>query len=186
MPRSSAPRATSITASIAAIALIVVGCASSGAAAEPTSPATAAAAKPSFTLTVSPGPDGHVSAGDGTYRTDPATSLNVCTHASDGSWRYLYGGGDPFVNIDLLVGPRAGEAGGASQVAMELSAGKGNLRFDPTQLRGGDEPGRSTATIVVTTGPSTTTFDVTAVTPDKNDASDIAKVSVALSLTCPN
>ena len=144
------------------------------------------AIKPGFTLTVSNGPDGHVSAGVGTYASDPTTDLDVCTHAPDGSWRYLYGGGDPYVNIDLLVGADAGKAGGNSQVAMELYAGKGYVRFDPTQLRGGDEPGRSTATIVVTTGPSTTTFDVHAVTPDKNSPDDIPKVTVAMSLTCPN
>ena len=33
------------------------------------------------------------------------SSLNVCTHATDGSWRLLYAGGSPFVNLDLLVGP---------------------------------------------------------------------------------
>jgi len=149
-------------------------------------PSPSMTATPNFTLTVSEGPDGHVSAGQGTYVNDPATNLNLCTHAPDGSWRYLYGGGDPYVNIDLLVGDGAGTAGSSDKVAMELSAGTGYVRFDPTQMRGGDEPGRSTATIDVTTGPSTTTFDITAVTPDKNSADDVAKVSVELSLTCPN
>ncbi len=143
-------------------------------------------AMPNFTLTVSPGPDGHVSAGLGTYANDPTTNLDLCTHAPDGSWRYIYGGGEPYVNIDLLVGAGAGTTGSSDKVALELSAGKGYVRFDPTQMRGGDEPGRSTATIAVTTGPSTTTFDVTAVTPDKNTADDVAQVSVHLSLTCPN
>ena len=147
---------------------------------------SAASGGPSFTLTVAEGPDGHVSAGIGTYVADPASSLHLCTHATDGSWRYLYGGGSPFVNIDLLVGAGAGEASGSGQVAMELNAGTGYVRFDPTQMRGGDEPGRSTATVVVTPGPSTTTFDITAVTPDKNTADDVAKVSVHLTLTCPD
>ena len=142
--------------------------------------------KPTFSLTVAAGPDGHLSAGQGSYVSDPSASLDVCTHAADGSWRYLYGGGDPYVNIDLLVGAGADQAGGSSQVALELDAGKGYVRFDPTQLRGGDEPGRSTATVVLTKGPSTTTFDITAVTPDKNDPSDTAKVSVDLSVTCPD
>lgn len=149
-------------------------------------PAAPSVNAPSFSLTVAEGPDGHVSSGIGSYVNDPATNLNLCTHAKDGSWRYLYGGGDPYVNIDLLVGAGAGQAGGSGQVAMELDAGSGYVRFDPTQMRGGDEPGRSTATVVVTTGPSATTFEITAVTPDKNTADDIAKVSVRLSLTCPN
>jgi hypothetical protein len=145
-----------------------------------------AAAAPGFSLTVAEGPDGHVSAGIGSYVDDQTTSLNLCTHAKDGSWRYLYGGGDPYVNIDLLVGAGAGTADGSGQVAMELNAGKGYVRFDPTQMRGGDEKGRSTAAVTMTTGPATTTFDVTAVTPDKNSADDIAQVSVHLKLTCPN
>lgn len=148
--------------------------------------ATPPPSQPTFTLTVAPGPDGHVPAGQGTYVNDPATNLNLCTHAKDGSWRYLYGGGTPYVNIDLLVGAKAGQPGGESQVALELDAGDGYVRFDPTQMRGGDEPGRSTATIVVTEGPSSTTFDITAVTPDKKTADDVAQVSVDLSVTCPN
>lgn len=143
-------------------------------------------AKPSFILTVSAGPDGHVSAGMGTYVNDPSSNLDLCTHAKDGSWRYLYGGGTPYVNIDLLIGPKAEQPGGESQVALELDAGQGYVRFDPTQMRGGDEPGRSTATVVVTPGPSTITFDISAVTPDKNTAEDVAQVTVDLSVTCPN
>ena len=194
MPRFSAPSATSI-ATLIVVGAIAAGCAGSGSAAPAASAApvrSAGAAPvpaptgPSFDLTVAKGPDGHVSAGVGTYTVDPTSSLNVCTHAADGSWRYLYGGGAPFVNIDLLVGAGAGTAGNSGKVALELTAGKGYLRFDPTQMRGGDEPGRSTATIAVTTGPSTTTFDITAVTPDKNLADDSAKVAVDLSVTCPN
>lgn len=193
MPRFSAPHVTSI-ATLVVLGAIVAGCAGTGSAAPAASAEpggagvmpTPATTHPTFDLTVAAGPDGHVSAGVGTYTADPTSSLNVCTHAADGSWRYLYGGGAPFVNIDLLVGAGAGTTGGSDQVALELYAGKGYVRFDPTQMRGGDEPGRSTATIVVTTGPSTTTFDITAVTPDKNIADDLAKVAVDLSVTCPN
>lgn len=195
MPRSSAPSGASLALCLSTIALVVVACASSGASPDPagkTAAASSAAAaagskaKPSFELTVSAGPDGHTPSGQGTYASDPASTLGTCTHATDGSWRYLYGGGDPFVNIDLLIGPKAQQAGGEDQVALELNAGPGYVRFDPSQMRGGDEPGRSTATVVVTPGSATTTFDIKAVTPDKKTADDVAQVSIDLSVTCPN
>ena len=135
--------------------------------------------KPTFELTVSGGP------GTGTYSADPGTSLNLCTHAADGSWRYLYAGGDPFVNLDLLVGPMAGQADGSSDVAVELYAGPGYLRFDPGILRGGDAKGRSTATIAVSTTAGVTTFAITATTPNM-DNNEVGTVDVDMTVTCPN
>ena len=81
----------------------------------------------------------------------------------------LYAGGDPFVNLDLLVGPMAGQPDGASDVAAELYAGPGYLRFDPGILRGGDAKGRSTATVAVSATAGVTTFAITATTPDMDD-----------------
>ena len=135
--------------------------------------------KPTFVFTITGGP------GDGTYTMDPATSLNVCTHAADGSWRYLYAGGDPFVNLDLLVGPRAGQADGSSDVAAELYAGPGYLRFDPGILRGGDAKGRSTATIAVSSTAEATTFSITATTPNM-DNDEVDTVDVDMTVVCPN
>ena len=144
-------------------------------------------ATPGFTLTVSEGPDGHVSTGQGTYVNDP-TNEPQPVHACAGRFVALHLRGRRPLRQHRLPGrPCAAVwADSSDKVAMELTVGQGYVRFDPTQMRGGDEPGRSTATIAVTTGPSTTTFDVTAVTPDKNSADDVAQVSVDLSLTCPN
>jgi hypothetical protein len=135
--------------------------------------------KPTFELTFKSGP------GAGTYTPDPATTLNICTHATDGSWRLLYAGGDPFVNLDLLVGPDAGTPDGASDVAAEIYAGPGYVRFDPGILRGGDAKGRSTASVAVGSALGATTFTITATTPDLSNAVETS-VDIDLSVTCPN
>ena len=169
---------------VAVIALFVVGAGLflgvSGGVGGPIATPSPSPSKPSFELTVDGGP------GTGSYTTDPATSLNVCTHATDGSWRYLYGGGDPFVNLDLLVGPGAGQPGAQNKVAAELNAGAGYVRFDPAVMRGGDPPGRSTATVVVEPSETSTTFVIHAVTPDHTTVEDINPVVIDLTVTCPN
>ena len=96
-----------------------------------------------------------------------------------------YAGGDPFVNLDLLVGPLAGQADGSSDVAVELYAGPGYLRFDPGILRGGDAKGRSTATVAVSTTAGVTTFAITATTPNM-DNNEVGTVDVDMTVTCPN
>jgi hypothetical protein len=101
-------------------------------------------------------------------------------------WSLLYAGGTPFVNMDLVVGADARRPGGSNQVAMELNAGPGYLRFDPAALRGGDPPGRSTAHVEVQPGAGSTTMVIDANTPDGSSASDTKAVRVQLTVTCPN
>jgi hypothetical protein len=171
------------TAAVAAtVALLVVGIAGFVGMRGPGGlvPTPSVPPRPSFELTVTRSP------GAGTYTTDPATSLNLCTHAADGSWRYLYVGGDPFVNLDVLVGPRAGQPDGAADVAAEIYAGPGYVRFDPAILRGGDPPGRSTASVEVRRAAATTTFVIHATTPDRTTGEDLDPVDIDLTLTCPN
>ena len=181
MLRFSAPNATSIAASIAAIALVVVGCASAGAAAEPASPAssTAAPAKP----TVEFGLSG--SFGKQTFTADPTSSLDTCTHNADGSWRLLYAGGTPWITIDMLVGAQASEPAHANQVAVEIEVPGTYVRLDPAPIRLGDVPGRSTASVVVTPGATSTTFSVEATTPDHTGGDDGAPVDVTVTAVCP-
>jgi hypothetical protein len=108
-----------------------------------------------FELVITGGP------GDGSYVADPSAGLDVCATAPDGSTRFLYAGGDPFVDIDLLVGAGARTDGGSAEVAAEIGAGDGYLRFDPASLRGGDPLGRSEASVTVHEGDAATTFVVT-------------------------
>lgn len=139
-------------------------------------------ARPSFELHTSGGP------GEGTYLSDPTTTLATCSTASDGSWRLLYGGGDPFVNLDLLVGGAARQPDGASYVAAEIEingARPDYVRFDPMKMRGGDPPGRSTATVAIEDGPGTITFRIHATTPERITGIDGNPIDIDLTVTCP-
>lgn len=145
------------------------------------SPGPSTSGQPVFEMTISgAGP------GTGTYRSDPAASVNRCTHATDGSWRFIYVSGQPPLNLDLLVGSGAATTVGSSQVALELEYDPGYFRFDPSDLRGGDPPGRSTASVAVAPGPTSTTITITAVTPDRSDGTDRDPVHVDMTVTCPN
>ena len=147
----------------------------------PASPGPSASSQPTFEMTISGG-----GPATGTYRSDPAASVNRCTHATDGSWRYIYVSGQPPINLDLLIGFDAASSAGSSHVALELEYDPGYFRFDPSDLRGGDTAGRSTASVTVTPGPTSTTFRITAVTPDRSDGTDRTPVDVDMTVTCPN
>ena len=152
-----------------------------GGPAVPASPGPSASSQPTFEMTISgAGP------ATGTYRSLPSSSVNRCTHATDGSWRYIYVSGQPPINLDLLIGSGAAAPDGSSQVALELEYDPGYFRFDPADMRGGDTKGRSTASITVAPGPTSTTFTVTAVTPDRSDGTDRDPVHVDMTVTCPN
>jgi hypothetical protein len=138
---------------------------------------------PTFTLTVADGP------GAGVYTADPTSTLNQCSHATDGSWRYLYVGGEPSVNLDLVIGPKAAQADGSSNVALELYAGPGYLRFDPSDIRGGDPSGpagQSTAHVEVRPSSSTTSFVIHATTLDDQAGGGAAPYQVDITATCRN
>ena len=140
-----------------------------------------APSKPTFQMTISAFADA------GTYASVPTAGLDYCLHASDGAWRFQYLGGQPTVNIDMLVGADAAGAGGAGHVAAEITFDDQTLHIDPSDLRGGDFPlGRSRASVQVRTDPGSITFVMTAVTPDRSTGDDGAPVQVDLTVVCPN
>jgi hypothetical protein len=166
--------AAAIVVLIAIPALVRVG----GPGAPSASPSPTAGG-PTFELSI----DG--TAGSVTYRSDASAPTNVCTHARDGSWRWIYGGGLPFIMIDMLVGPSAGEPGGATQIAAEIEVDAGYyVRFDPSVMRGGDAPGRSTASVDIQRVGGLTRFTISATTPDHTTGDDGPAVDVELSVTC--
>jgi hypothetical protein len=160
---------------------IVAGLPRAGGVAAPSGPS-----RPTFQLRLARPVGAATWLGAGPYEADPTTSLNLCTRATEGSWRFLYGGGDPYVNIDLLVDGRAGSPDGAHRVAAEIYAGAEYLRFDPAVLRGGDPPGRSQASVTVTEGATATRFAITATTPDRSTSVDGQPITVELTVTCPH
>ena len=115
------------------------------------------------------------------------TSLDLCTHATDGSWRLpLRQGGSPSVNLDLLVGARCRAArSGPSDVAprsMPDPATCGSIRRScAAAIRRAAARRRST----VHAAPASTTFVDHGTTPDlAND--EVGSVDIDLTVTCPN
>lgn len=132
--------------------------------------------RPTFELTVGEGAAARV------FRSAPTASVATCDVKPSGPSYALYAGGDPFVNIDLLVGAGAEQPGGASRVAAEIQADDVYVRFDPAVLRGGDAPGRSQATVAISSLGAATTFVVDATTPDTGNGD--RPIHVSLTLTC--
>ena len=177
--RSGRPAFGGILAAAAAVVVLLAtvvsglpGLGGPGASASPSAPA-----EPTFELRVTGGP------GAGSDQSDPAALTDLCTRAADGSWRFIYGSaGD---TVDLIVGAGAAEPGGQGLVAAEIEAGGGYVRFDPSVIRGGDPPGRSTATVSVEPLAGATRFDVVATTPDRTTGADGPPVQIELTVVCP-
>jgi len=166
-----------ITVAVVGVGLFVGG-RGPGVGPEPSPSPTSSSMRPTFTLVMGDGADAE------TFVSDPTAGLAICGGEPGGTWYALYGGGDPFVSLDFIVGEGAGDAGGENRVAAEIEAGDLYVRFDPAILRGGDAAGRSTASVVVTTDGDATTFEVTATTPDRSTGEDGPPMPVSLTVTC--
>src|SRR6188472_529838 len=181
MPRFSSPITTLVC--LAIVGILATGCAGTGAAAAPAiasvAPVAGTATRPSLDLTITGG------LGAGSYVSDPSSTLNVCTHAKDGSWRVMYAGGKPWLSVDLLVGPHAVEAGHEGDLALEISAGPAYLWIDQPKFRGGDAPGRSKATVAANTEGGGVRFDVAATTPNRTPQGDGVSTELRLTVVCP-
>ena len=69
-------------------------------------------------------------------------------------------------------------------VATEIVFDDQTLKFDPSDLRGGDIKGRSTARVQVQTDADTTRFVITAVTPDRSFGDDGSPDNIVLTVVC--
>ena len=175
-----------MSASIVAIALLAAALAACGGPAGQnpgsgaSSTATAAPERqPVLALEVKGGPAA------GSYASSPASTLNICTRQEDGSWRALYAGGEPWLSLDLHVGPGIGQPGHESDVALEITAGTGYLWIDQGGFRGGDPPGRSQVAARSATASGTVTFTIDATTPNRTPGGDGAVSTIAMTLACP-
>ena len=183
----SSPRRVLIAAVL--IVATTAGCAAAGTAPPASVVPTigAVAAGPTVDLTLAAVPGGAGIADAGVYATDPASNLRQCTETSDGFWRVLYAGGDPWVSVDVLVGSEAVTAGRSEDVTAEIAVGSTTyLWIDQPQVRGGDPVGRSSAAIEVLDGPDAITFDVQATSPIRTPGGDGAPVDVHLTVVCPH
>lgn len=178
------PVAVGVAIVIVAGGLIVAGSFGSG----PGGPATPPG--PVFELLLAPTDPDVIIPDTGPFATDPSATTNSCTKLADGFWRIRYSGGDPYVRLDVLVGPEASVAGTSDRVSAEIVIGSPLttlLNFDQPGYRSGDGPGRSTATVETTIGPDAIAFDIAATTPRAEiDFTDYPyTVDVDLRVVCP-
>jgi hypothetical protein len=168
---------------LATIVLTVSACASDGA---PSSPSPAAPTTPVMDLVVAPTDAARPVPDAGTYTTDAASNLNECSETSDGFWRVLYAGGDPWVSVDVLVGASAVADRHSEDITAEIAVGTTTyLWIDQPQYRGGDAKGRSHAVVDVTSTDDAISFGVVATTPLRTPGGDGNEVAVDLTITCP-
>jgi hypothetical protein len=182
MPRSTLPVVIVVVAALA----LALGC---GPATSSAGPSTAVAA-PRMELRIAPTDPSNAIPDAGTFVTDPSATVNTCVRLADGFWKVDYSGGDPYVRINLLVGPEAVEGGPSDAVSAEIVIGSPLttlLNFDQPGYRSGDRPGRSTATVETTNEADAITFKVAATTPRaKVDFSDYPyALDVDLTASCP-
>lgn len=168
--------------------LVVAGCgASAGPSAPTVEPATTG---PAFELRLAASDPAQTFEDTGPFVSDASATMNTCSKLDDGFWKASYSGGDPYIRVDLLVGPEA-EAGGPSEaVSAEIVIGSPLttlVTFDQPGYRTGDAPGRSDARVEASSTADAITFDVTATTPRANiDFTDYPyTLDVDLTVTCP-
>ena len=145
---------------------------------------------PTFELRISSTDSGATIPGGGPFVTDPSATTNTCSQLDGGFWRMRYSGGDPYVRLDVLVGPTGATGGRSGDVSAEIVIGSPLttlLNFDQPGYRSGDAPGRSTAIVDTTIGSEGITFDIAATTPRaKVDFTDYPyTVDVGLTVVCP-
>jgi hypothetical protein len=179
MLRFSAP-----FAALATLAVVLAGCGQAAGAGATTPPTTTSAtppavARPTFQLTIAGG------TAAGSYTADPKASLATCSTSATGVRSLLYAGGDPWVSIDLVMGAAIAEPGHASDVAIEFQVGSDYLWIDTGGLRGGDAPGRSTATVRVEPAAGSVRYTIDATTPYRTPDGDGPSAAIALTVTCP-
>lgn len=163
--------------------ILVIGCAQ-------TAPSAAAPTSPTVDLRLARSDPGAAFPDSGPFVSDPSATMNTCAKLDDGFWKMSYSGGEPYLRLDLLVGPEAIVGGPSEDVSAEIIIGSPLttlLNFDQPGYRSGDARGRSTAVVETTSSADAITFDITATTPRaKVDFTDYPyTVDVDLTVVCP-
>ena len=167
------------SAALATVAVLVAACGG-------TSAAGSAAVSP---LPFAPGEHPSVElridggGAQGSWPADQKAPLAVCQHAADGSWRVQYAAGGP--TIDLFVGPHAGEAGHANEIALEIDADGGFLRMDEAGFRTTDKAGRNHVTVAIEPAVGGTALVVSGTLPYHAGFDDFGQATIALTARCP-
>jgi len=168
--------------------IVVVGCGQTTASSAPS--AALAPTRPTVDLRLAHSDPGAAFPDSGPFVSDPSATMNTCAKLDDGFWKMSYSGGEPYLRLDLLVGPKAIAGGPSEDVSAEIIIGSPLttlLNFDQPGYRSGDAPGRSTAVVETTSSADAISFDIAATTPRaKVDFTDYPySVDVNLTVVCP-
>ena len=167
--------------------VLILGC---GQATSPASTSAPALEEPNFTLRLAATDPGQAIADTGPFTSDASATMNTCSRTDEGFWQLRYSGGDPYVRVELLVGPEALARGPSDDVSAEIAIGSPLttlLNFDQPGYRSGDAPGRSTAVVEAAFRADAITFEIAATTPRAGvDFSDYPyTIEVDLTVVCP-
>ena len=115
----------------------------------------------------------------------PRPGLNDCSSASSGGWSYLYGGGTPFVTVDLRIYSEATSGVDPADFDLDIGAPGGMaVRVVPSGRR---EGAQGTGTVHVepdASGGVAIVLDGEAVTLQGGPGS-LGRTTVHLDLRCP-
>lgn len=163
----------------AIVGLAVIGCTGSTAPTAPspsTAPVAGTAIDPVFDLDL----DGAVELSG--YHSDPAAGLNTCAPGSGGGWTYLYGGGEPFVTVDISLFTGAMDGSDPSDFDLDIVASGRAVRLVPSGREEGVQ-GTGTARLTTEGGIALIAVDGTAVTLEGGPVSH-GDTDVHLTLRC--
>jgi hypothetical protein len=168
--------------------IVVLGCGQTTASSA--SSAAIAPTTPTVELRLAQSDPGAPFPDSGPFVSDPSATVNTCAKMNDGFWKVSYSGGQPYMRVDMLVGPAAVAGGPSEDVSAEIVIGSPLttlLNFDQPGYRSGDARGRSKAVVETKSSTDAITFNVAATTPRaKVDFTDYPyTVDVDLTVVCP-
>ena len=170
-------------AALVVIAGLVSGCMSGGGggtdAAAPSAVASTAVATevPTFDLVL----DGVVDLP--AYASDRAASLNTCAQSDSGGWSYLYGGGSPFMTLELSIFSGVISGTNPADFNLDVDTQGSVVRVVPSGRREGPK-GTGAASIVSTADEVVITIEGSSITR-RGSAVDHGATDVALTVHCP-
>ena len=116
------------------------------------------------------------------YHSDPAAGLNTCAPGSGGGWTYMYGGGQPFVSVDISLFEGAMDGSNPSDFDLDIGAQSRAVRLVASGRREGVQ-GTGTARLTTENGMAVIVVDGTAVTLEGGQVSH-GDTEVHLTIRC--
>ena len=117
------------------------------------------------------------------YQSDRAAGLNTCARSKTGGWSYLYGGGSPFVAVDLSIFSGVMTGSNPSDFNLGIDVRDSAVRVVPSGRLEGAK-GTGTASVMTTADEIVITIEGSSITR-QGSAVDHGATDVALTVHCP-